>query len=43
MPEIKAFSKFSSSLSIKVPSPLLKLDKTLTGILNLLANSTDLI
>ena len=43
IPDINAFSIPSSFKDINVPSPLLKLDKTLTGTLYLLANSTALV
>ncbi len=43
MPETDAFSILSSFKVIKVPFPSLKLDKTLTGTLYLLANSTALV
>ena len=43
IPEIMALSRLFSSLVIKVPPELSKLDSTLIGISYLLANSTDLI
>ena len=43
IPDTNAFSILSSFNEIKVPFPSLKLDKTLTGTLYLLANSTALV